>query len=110
MEPTASGVLSKTPFAHLVVYCLEKKLRGALVLRPEGDADPEHADVVTLVDGFPAKVRVAEAEEHLGRILLESGAIDDAAYNASLMEMSQGAGLHGQILLRAGKIDEETLE
>ena len=51
--------------------------------------------MITLVDGFPAKICIADAVEHLGRILLEAGAIDDAAHNASLMEMSQGAGLHG---------------
>ncbi|MEO7093335.1 MAG: J domain-containing protein [Polyangiales bacterium] len=110
MEPTASGVLAKTPLAHLLVYCLEKKLRGALVFRPEGDSDPSSADVVTLVDGCPAKVRTAEPIEHLGRILLELGLIDDVAYNESLMAMSRGEGLQGQILRKAGKVDQPSLE
>jgi curved DNA-binding protein CbpA len=110
MEPTASGVLAKTPLAHLLVYCLEKKLRGALVFRPEGDADPSNADVVTLVDGCPAKVRTADAIEHLGRVLLELGIIDDATYNESLMAMSRGEGLQGQILRKGGKLDQPSLE
>lgn len=110
MEPTASGALSKTPLAHLVVYCLDKKLRGALVFRPEGDEDNEHADVVTLVGGFPAKIRIADPIHHLGRILVEIGAIDDAAYNESLMQMAQTQQLHGQILLASKKIDAATLE
>ena len=50
MEPTAQGVLAKTPLAHLIVYCLEKKLRGTLVLRPEGNDDNNAADVVALVE------------------------------------------------------------
>ena len=111
MEPTASGVLGKTPLAHLIVYCLDKRLRGALIIRPEGDPDPGHADVITLVDGFPAKIRVADPIEHLGRILVEVGAIDDAAYNESLMRMSQQPGvLHGKLLLEANKIDAAALE
>ena len=110
MEPTASGVLAKTPLAHLIVYCVEKKLRGALIFRPEGDGESANADVVTLVDGYPAKIRVADPIEHLGRILVEIGAIDDAAYNESLMAMARGEGLHGQILLKGGRIDATTLE
>lgn len=109
MEPTAQGVLSKTPLAHLIVYCVEKKLRGALVLRPEGNDDNAAADVLTLVDGWPAKIRIVDQVEHLGRILLESGAIDDVAYNESLMALASG-GLQGQILLQRGRIDQLTLE
>ncbi len=110
MEPTAQGVLGKTPFAHLVVYCVDKKLRGALVLRPEGDDDAAAADVLTLVDGLPAKIRIADPVEHLGRVLLEIGAIDDLAYNESLMALGKGGVLQGQVLLAAGKIDAPTLE
>ncbi|MBI2389833.1 MAG: J domain-containing protein [Deltaproteobacteria bacterium] len=110
MEPTAQGVLSKTPLAHLIVYCVEKKLRGALVLRPEGNDDNAAADVVTLVDGWPAKIRIADQVEHLGRVLLELGAIDDVGFNESLMALGTGEGLQGQILLRRGRIDAATLE
>jgi len=110
MEPTAQGVLAKTPFAHLVVYCVDKKLRGALVLRPEGDDDAAAADVLTLVDGLPAKIRIADPVEHLGRVLLEVGAIDDLAYNESLMALGKGGVLQGQVLLAAGKVDAPTLE
>jgi curved DNA-binding protein CbpA len=109
MEPTASGVLAKTPLAHLVVYCLDKRLRGTLVLRAEGENDPQAADYVTLVDGLPAKIRVAEPIEHLGRILVELGIIDDATYNESLMKLA-GGGLHGQILVESGKLDAPALE
>ena len=84
MEPTAQGVLAKTPLAHLIVYCLERKLRGALILRPDGNDDNAAADVVTFVDGWPAKIKITDSIEHLGRILLELGAIDDVAYNESL--------------------------
>jgi len=110
MQPTASGVLAKTPLSHLVVYCAEKRLRGALVLRPHGDDDTSHADVIQLVDGKPAKIKIADPIEHLGRVLVEIGAIDDATYNESLMALGRGEGLQGQILLRAQKIDAATLE
>jgi curved DNA-binding protein CbpA len=110
MEPTAQGVLAKTPLAHLIVYCLERKLKGALILRPEGNDDNAAADVLTLVDGCPAKIRISDSIEHLGRVLLELGAIDDAAYNESLMALGRGEGLVGQILIARGKIDAATLE
>ncbi len=110
MEPTAQGVLAKTPLAHLIVYCLEKRLRGGLILRPEGVDDNASADVITLVDGSPAKIRIADPIEHLGRVLLEVGAIDDVAYNESLLAMGSGAGLQGAVLLAKGKIDAATLE
>ncbi len=110
MEPTAQGVLAKTPLAHMILYCLERKLRGTLVLRPEGVDDNAAADVVTIVDGFPAKIRIADPVEHLGRILLELGAIDDVAYNESLLALGRAEGLQGQILLKRGKIDAATLE
>ncbi len=109
MEPTAQGVLEKTPLAHLVVYCLEKRLKGALVLRPVGDDEPASADVITLVDGMPAKIRISDPVEHLGRVLLELGAIDEDAYNGSLMALAGGT-LQGQALLTAGKIDGAVLE
>ena len=38
------------------------------------------------------------------------GLIDDAAYNESLMAMSRGDGLQGQILKQSGKIDQAALE
>jgi curved DNA-binding protein CbpA len=110
MEPTAQGVLAKTPLAHLIVYCLERRLKGALVLRPEGNDENSAADVLTLVDGCPAKIRISDPIEHLGRVLLEIGAIDDGAYNESLMALGRGEGLVGQILIARGKIDAATLE
>ena len=93
MEATAQGVLSKTPLAHLIVYCVEKRLRGTLILRPEDNDENSAADVVALVDGFPAKIKIADQVEHLGRILLELGAIDDVAFNQSLMALGQNQGL-----------------
>ena len=110
MEATAQGALSKTPLAHLIVYCLERKLRGTLILRPEGNDDNAAADVVSLVDGFPAKLRIPDPIEHLGRILLELGAIDDVAFNESLMALGRNEGLQGQILMRSGRINAATLE
>lgn len=110
MEATAQGVLAKTPLAHLIVYCLEKRLKGTLILRPEDNDDNAAADVVALVDGFPAKLKISDQVEHLGRILLELGAIDDIAYNQSLMALGQNQGLQGQILMNMGKIDAATLE
>jgi curved DNA-binding protein CbpA len=110
MEPTARGILAKTPLAHLVVYCLDRQLGGTLVLRPEGDDRDASADAILFERGAPAKIRIADPVEHLGRVLLELGAIDDATYNGSLAALGRGEGLHGEILRRRGAIDDATLE
>lgn len=105
--PQAVGTLGSVPFASVLSYCWERRLNGCLVLAREAPGDG--SDVVRFLDGLPAKIRLRERVEHLGRILVELGSIDDQTYNQSLLELSRGGSLHGQILLKSGKIDERTL-
>src|ERR1700691_1994200 len=51
--PTANGTLAKTPFLHLILYALEKKLTGTMeFLTPD-----KRTAVLLFVGGQPAKVR-----------------------------------------------------
>lgn len=53
-SPTAQGTLSKTPWPHLLVYALERRLSGSFVLTTAGVAQA----VVVMTKGFPWKLRI----------------------------------------------------
>jgi hypothetical protein len=55
IAPTASGSLATTPLAHLLVYALDHRLTGSLVL--EDPARAKHA--LYFVEGAPAAARLA---------------------------------------------------
>ncbi|APR79399.1 Integral membrane protein [Minicystis rosea] len=99
---TAEGDLGRSPIAHLLVYALDRRLTGALFLTtPDG---AKH--VVRLARGIPVKVRPGDAYALLGGMLVEAGAIDQATLDAALAT----AGLLGDVLLLAGRIERDTLE
>jgi hypothetical protein len=99
---TAEGELAKTPFAHLLVYALDRRLTGVLFLKqPDG---VEH--VVRLARGVPVKVRPGDRYALLGEMLVEAGAID----RATLEEALATKGLLGDMLLLAGRVDGDVLE
>ena len=103
--PTATGTLAGTPLPHLLVYALDRKLNGTLVL----EAPAGGRSAVLFADGAPTKVKTSEPVIYLGRLLLEMGAIDDAAYNRTLVPVAEQRKLHGQVLLSGGLITHEVL-
>jgi len=109
MHPALAGVLSQVPLEHLLLHLSEKKLRGALLLHPEGLEDLARRDALTFVEGKPAKIRVADAIEPLGEVLVELGVVAESTHAEAMRALQAGAGLLGEILLRAGKIDRATL-
>ena len=110
MHPSLAGALDKTPFEQLLAHLAERRLRGALVLRPEGVEDLLLSDVVTIVDGMPAKIRTAESMERLGDLLLELGWIDDATHAEIERAIERHGGPLGELLVRAKRIDRSKLE
>ncbi len=108
--PAASGELQRTPFAHLLVYAAERRLTGTLEFtHPEG-----HTAQLAVVGGHVNKVRTSEPIVHLGRVLLELGAISQETHDATLATLaalaSQGQpALHGQVLLAHGAIHHSQL-
>lgn len=104
-SPTATGSLSKTPFPQLLVYIADRKLSGSLVFRSveEGEGAAEH--VVYFEEGTAAKVRVAKPVAPLGEVLVELGILDEDGLRASQATLTSQGGLHGELLLRTGRID-----
>src|SRR4051794_2631428 len=98
--PTALGSLAKTPFPHLLVYALERRLSGTFELR-FGEAS---VGSMLVLGGCPAKVRTAEPVHHLGTVLMELGMITPEQLQASLARMQESPRLQGEILLEMGAI------
>src|SRR5689334_7130987 len=100
--PTAEGDLGRTPFAHLLVYVLDKRLTGALVLsEPSGTTHR-----LRLEAGAVVKIHPGNEHVRLGELLIEEGAIDAATLQGALSM----PGLLGDALLLAGYVERETLE
>ncbi len=103
--PTATGTLAKTPLAHLLVYMFDRKLGGSITFQ-----DPTRQDhIVMFADGTPAKARTGFPVEHLGRLLFELGYIDEKTHDSSLASLTHSGGLHGQILVSSGQLDQPRL-
>jgi hypothetical protein len=105
-EPSAKGTLAKTPLPHLLIYALDRRLSGTIELV----APDEDGGTILVIDGQPTKARTVRPTAYLGRVLLDLGLLTDAELNGSLQTLAREKGLHGEILLEAGLIDEEQLE
>jgi curved DNA-binding protein CbpA len=105
-EPVATGTLDNTPLPHLLVYALDRRLTGTLVIEAPGSKK----SALWFYEGAPAKAKTAEPIVHLGRLLLEMGAIDEATHNHTLSRVAKERLRHGRVLLEEGVIDEATLE
>ncbi len=103
-KASASGTLQKTPLVHLLVYLLERKMTGTLVLEtPTGEKS-----AIYFHRGVPAKAKTAVEVYHLGRVLLDQGSIDQATLTRTLGEVAAGK-LHGEVLVAEGALDAKGL-
>jgi tetratricopeptide (TPR) repeat protein len=96
---------------HLLVYAHDRQLTGTFEFR----APDASMATVLMLQGRPAKAKLTAESIYLGQVLLELGAIDAAAHDASLREMASPASagarrLHGTILLELGAIDRGQLD
>ncbi len=109
--PTAEGQLSKTPFAHVLLYMRERKLSGTLsVQAPAALPDVGGESLLAFESGALAQVRLPTVVDPLGFVLREMGLIDDAALNESLARLARREGLQGEILRKMKVCDEATIE
>ena len=102
--PLAHGNFGKTPFPHILVYLMHKRLGGTLEVRDKGDTV-----TVYFRDGMPGKVRASAKGKGLGQVLLDLGLISDGQLKACQLEMNASGGFQGQILIRQGAIDAATM-
>jgi hypothetical protein len=99
---SAEGDLGRTPFAHLLVYALDRSLTGALHL-----VDPAGvAHIVHLERGGAVRVRSSDGYALLGDMLVESGAVSRQLVEKAL----EAKGPVGDMLVLTGCLDRETLE
>jgi hypothetical protein len=104
--PTASGSFIKTPFAHLLVYALERRLSGTF----EFSHGAMSIATMLVVGGCPAKLRTQEPIHFLGNVMLELGMITPEQLQDSLDRMQESPRLQGQILLELGVMDQAYLD
>ncbi|MFO0755643.1 MAG: hypothetical protein U0359_04095 [Byssovorax sp.] len=100
---TAEGDLGRTPFAHLLVYALDKRLTGAMFLTEPGSEAPH---VVRFIAGAAVKMRPADRYALLGEMLVEAGLLSEKTLGDALATK----GLLGDVLLLAGCVDRDALE
>lgn len=105
LQPSASGVLARTPLAHLYVYLSERRLTGTLVLRP---ADGPEASLY-IRDGHALRIHTTEPAHYLGRVLTDLGFVNERQLHLSLERMKADRKQHGQVLIEAGFIRESQL-
>jgi tetratricopeptide (TPR) repeat protein len=103
-RPLAQGSFGKTPFPHILVYLLQKRLGGTLEIRAKNDTV-----IVYFRDGMPGKVRSTSRGKGLGQVLLDLGLITEEKLKACQREMTEEGGFQGQILIRQGAIDAATM-
>lgn len=96
------GELRSTPFAHILVYMVDRHLTGALFL--EDPTGARHA--VRFEGGAPVKVRPGDDYALLGQLLIDAGVISEAALSGALSLQ----GLLGDALILGGHTDHETVE
>jgi curved DNA-binding protein CbpA len=104
-KATATGSLGTTPFPHLLVYALDKRLTGTLVLET-----PDAARSAVLLDqGIPVKAKSAISIIRLGELLVEQGVLSDEQLAEVDDIPQQQRGFYGQSLLQRQLVDADTL-
>lgn len=102
---TAQGTLAKTPFVHLLVYVLDHRLSGTLVL----DAPRSGRSAIFLERGIPCKARAAQLVATLDGTLLRMGLLDEQTLRQSLRSVARSRRLHGQHLVDLGLLSAADL-
>lgn len=95
---SATGRLDALPLCELLAYALYKKLDGCFVF----DTPPHEQGVLQISHGYVTKARTAAGGPLLGTLLLEAGALSQAALGRTLaLATAQRARLGSALLERA---------
>lgn len=106
-KPTATGSLDSTPVLNLLVYALDRRLTGTLVLEEQPGG---HKHAVHFLMGGATKAKTARDVVYLGQVLVELGFISEEVRSRTFTEAQASGALHGQVLLAANLIDEVQLK
>jgi tetratricopeptide (TPR) repeat protein len=104
VRPAALGDLERVPLPSLFYSLYKKRFTGHVELREGGQAT-----TVYFREGTPVAALLPTQTEHLGRVLLETGVIDQATWEESMRRMTETGQRHGEILKQMGKITDEQL-
>lgn len=97
--------MEQTPFGELLVRAVDGRLTGTLIL--EEAEGVRHG--VYLEAGLARRAKIAAPTEHLGEVLVDTGAISADVHARTLERALRERVLHGQLLLGEGLIDSEAL-
>jgi curved DNA-binding protein CbpA len=104
--PTAKGSLAATPFAHLLIYALDRRLTGTIVFE-----EPSHAKhAIYLVEGAPTQARVATQVARLGELVRERGSLHAAQVESAVVGAREAGRRAGEVLVERHLLDEAALE
>src|ERR1041385_2616271 len=106
VKPTATGRLGSTPLSSLLIYALDRRLTGTIVIEDESKAK----SAIVVRDGTPTKVKVGARVARLlnGVVGLGVGSAD-AAKEVDAAAVSEGKPF-GQVLLERAFTDQATLQ
>lgn len=110
-SPTAEGNLSRTPFAHVLLYIRERKLTGTLAVHCTAEvSDLIGESLLTFEHGELTQVRLPRVLDPLGVLLHEHGRIHAEQLEESRIRLAAREGLQGEILVAMGACDHATIE
>lgn len=96
------GELRDLDFASLLHHLHGLRATGALIL-----THARRRKVVQVREGYPVGVKSNLIGECFGNLLVQRGAIDQAAFEESVARMKAGEGLQGRILVAMQVMSEE---
>jgi hypothetical protein len=105
LEPTARGTLTSTPIVHVLVYMLDHRQTGTVVLR---EVDGRH-HVVYFQDGRACVVRNGRPLALLGDGLVASGLMAPDVLVKALEVARRAGSLLGEYLVGSGLVGAEAL-
>jgi curved DNA-binding protein CbpA len=105
-QATATGKLGATPIENLLIYVLDRKLSGTLVIE---DVEQKRS-AVHFEAGAPTKIKLADPEVLLSEVLVSTKRLDSGTAAATFEAARASKQLHGAYLLAEGTIDGDTLE
>jgi curved DNA-binding protein CbpA len=104
-QATATGTLGATPIANLLIYALDRRLTGTLVIE-----DPQaRKSAVSFQTGAPVKVKLPEPVALLSEVLVGMRAIDTPSATDIYGIAEKDSRLFGSVLLERTDVDAATL-
>lgn len=103
--PTANGLLSRTPLAHLLVYMLDRRLTGTTVFTTPEDL----THTIFFNEGTAAKVKTGTLIAPLMEVVADLGLIEPDILRQTFTEALHARMLHGNYLIEKGFLDRETM-